>query len=963
MKITSRSRSRAVSAVIGLMSLAIAPTAAFAQQAAPSSTEVAETSDLQEIVVTGSHLRASGFTSPAPLTTIDDQTIVDRAPANVQEVLNEMPAFRPAAQTSGASRAAVTAQGVQGLPDLRGLGAVRTLTLVDGQRFVPGNIYGIVDTNMLPNSLIDHIEVVTGGASAAYGSDAVGGVVNFILKDHMEGITGNVQHGQSDYGDEKQTVASFAAGTNFADNRVHFVAGLDYTDNGGAPTIYGRPYGSVEPGLLTTGSVGSPTRPAGVPALLWANGVEDSNRTPGGLIISGPLAGVAFDAAGQPYNFNNGTVYGGSLMVGSNANYGYNPQANMLLGNPFKKETAYTRLGWDVTSDTTLYTTANFGHFSFQGQGAPPTSIGPIVIGLDNPYIPASIRSQMLANGLSTITLGKIFSTVGNNYSDQANDTWRFAIGGKGKIFSDWNWDAHAAYGQTREDYRFNGIYVANILAAADAVTGPNGAAACGPMAGNPNLDPNLASQVQPGCVPFNIFGVSSPATNPAAYRYMFQVIESVQRVSQASAGVNLNGSPVSDWAGPVELGVGLDYRHDVLNVNSDPIGAAGYYLTSGQANYGGGNYVKEGYAELGVPLAKNTAPFVKAIDLNLAARYTDYQIEGAVWTDKFGLTYDINDSWRLRATRSRDIRAPTLYDLYSRQPPSLDTVSNPFTGTTDTERYVTAGNVNLRPETADSTTAGIVFSSRAFHASLDYYRIRINNLILPSVAGTQQTVDGCHQGNQQLCADILFNSDRTINTIYLKAVNGSSLFSDGFDFESDYRLRELPFGLPGSFNVRLLASFSNHQSITNSSGTTEYSGSGGLFVDTPEPSGGGVPKWRGTLTVSYLLGPVTTEVQVTGFSPLLYSPFDVGPGQAGYNPALDNSISRNVFPGEIYVNPTVIYDAINRTGLNLQVYGVINNLLDRTPPQFALNAFSDNGANYYDVIGRTYTLGVRFKW
>ncbi|MDB6043058.1 MAG: TonB-dependent receptor, partial [Gammaproteobacteria bacterium] len=629
----------------------------------------------------------------------------------------------------------------------------------------------------------------------------------------------------------------------------------------------------------------------------------------------------------------------------------------------FKRETAYTKLGFDLTSDTTVFVSANYGHFAFRGQGAPPTSIGPIVIGVDNPYLPASIRDQMVANSLPTITLGKVFSTVGANYSNQANDTWRVAAGAAGKIFGDWNWSGHAAYGQTREDYRFNGIYVANILAAADAVAGPNGAATCAPLAGNPNLDPNLMTQVQAGCVPFNIFGVSSPATNPAAYRYMFQVINSVQRISQASAGVNLNGSPVSDWAGPVELGVGLDYRHDLLNVASDPIGAAGYYLTSGQANYSGSNYVKEGYAELGIPLARNAAPFVKAIDLNLAARFTDYQIEGAVWTHKFGLTYDINDTWRLRATRSRDIRAPTLYDLYSRQPPSLDVVSNPFTGTTDTERYVTAGNLNLRSETADSTTAGIVFSSDSFRASLDYFHIRIRDLILPATAGTQQTVDGCYAGNHDLCSNILFNSDHTVNTIFLKAVNGSSLLSDGLDFESIYRARRLPFGIPGALDLRMLASFSNHQSITSSGSTTNYSGSGGLFIDTPEPSGGGIPKWRGTFTISYVVGPVTTQVQVTGFSPLRYSPFNVGPGQPGYAPNASNSISRNVFPGEVYVNPTITYDTETNSGVNLQVYGVVNNLMDRAPPQYALNAFSDNGANYYDVIGRTFALGLRLKW
>ena len=365
---------------------------------------------------------------------------------------------------------------------------------------------------------------------------------------------------------------------------------------------------------------------------------------------------------------------------------------------------------------------------------------------------------------------------------------------------------------------------------------------------------------------------------------------------------------------------------------------------------------------ELGVPLLKGAGPLVKAVGLDVAARYTDYQIEGSVWTNKLGLTYDINDNWRLRATRSRDIRAPTLYDLYGIQPPSLDTVSNPFTGTTDTERYVTAGNLNLRSETANSTTFGVVFQSHGFRASLDYYHINISDLILPATAGTQETVDGCHAGNQQLCSNILFNGDHTVNTIFLKAVNGSSLLSDGFDFESEYHVKQLPFGMPGVFDARLDGTFSNQQSITNSLGTTNFTGSSGLFIDTPEPSGGGVPKWRGTLTLSYLLSRLTTQLQLTGFSPLLYSPYDLGPGQAGYDPSASDSISRNRFPGEVYANATIRYDVPVGAG-DVQVFGIINNLMDRAPPEYVLNAFSDNGANYYDIIGRTFTLGVRLSW
>jgi iron complex outermembrane receptor protein len=942
---------------------------ASAESAAASSTLRSEMAE--EIVVTGTRLQVGGYDAPTPVTVIGADTLIDRAPANVLEVLNQVPAFRQAAQTANAGRGSVIPTGVQGLADLRGLGAARTLTLVDSQRFTPGNMFGIVDTNMIPNSMIEQVEVVTGGASAAYGSDAVGGVVNFRLKDRMQGLTSSVQVGQSEYGDQEQIVASLGGGTDFADGRLHGVFGIDYARNHGAFSIYDRPYGRKEPSLLATGAVGGPTRPAGTPAQVWSNGVELAAFTPGGIISAGPLRGTAFDDAGNPYNFQYGTLYGNN-MIGSTANYGNNPQGYMTLGNPFKRTTFYTKFTYDLTDETSLWASANYGHFSFEGRASPPTNIGPIRIAINNPFIPASVQARIAANNsdadpnnnVASQTVGKIFSTVGGNWTRQANDTYRAAVGIKGSAFGDWNWDGYAAYGKTKEDFRFNGIATNNIYAASHAVRDANGNIVCGSTATNLNIaTPAAAALVQPGCVPFNIFGVTSRATDRAAYDYMFQTEQSDQQIKQLAVGVNLSGSPFSNWAGPVAVGVGAEYRDDELDVVSTPYGVIGGYFTTAQSDFGGDSSVKEGYVEVGFPLLKDLGPVVDSLDLNVAGRYTDYEIVGSVKTWKGGVTYDINDNWRLRATRSHDIRAPTLYDLFNINPPNiLVGLNNPFTGTLDTGFFVTAGNPDLQEETANSTTAGIVFQSDAgFRASLDYYDIDIDDLIQPGVASVPQIINRCFAGDAQFCSAIQFNPNGTIGTVFLRGTNVGSMHSDGFDLELEYSLESLPFGMPGSLNFRLLGSHTREHSLSTAAGKVDYVGSGSGFYTSFVPVGGGVPEWHGSLAITYELEPVTTQLQLTGFSDMKFSPLSVGPGEAGYNPNLPNSISKNVFQGMIYANLNLRY-AMQVAGIETEWFGIVNNVTNREPPEYALNAFSFGTANYYDTIGRSYQLGVRMK-
>jgi outer membrane receptor protein involved in Fe transport len=933
---------------------------AGAQQSAASG-------ELEEVVVTGTHLPASGYTSPIPVTVLDASTLEDRAPANVLEVINQLPDSRPTQQTTGNTRGSSgQATGVQGLVDLRGLGVSRTLGLVDGERFVGSPYSGQLDTNMIPTSLIDHVDIVKGGASAAYGSDAVAGVVNFVLKDRMEGITGSIQGGESIYRDDKQIVASLGAGTGFAGGHAHIVFGFDYANNGGEGNIYSRPYGSLEPGLIGTGAVGSATRPAGTPANVWTNGVEDSSVTNGGIITSGALKGVAFDPAGNPYNFNYGSVYG-STMIGSTANYGNNPQGYFTLGNAFERQTYYTKFSYDLPHDTTVFATAQYGNVDEQSLATGPLVLGSgaFTINNTNPYIPASVLAAMAADKLTTITVGKIFD-VGGTHVHQDNFLTRFTLGARGLIFGNWNWDAYFEHGQSDEYYGITGMREANILAAADAVIGANGAVTCAPIASNPNFGGTnsvWSPRVQPGCVPFNIFG---NAISPAAYNYMFGTASARIDETEEAGAVNLRGSPVSDWAGPISLATGAEMRYDRLRSTGDPASTAdnslGLWAQFDQADYYGNNGVVEGYVETGVPLAQHLGALVKAVNLDAAARVTGYRDGGTVDTWKLGLTYDVDDELRLRASQSQDIRMANLYELHGANPPApMFNTPNPFTGQVQTVLVSSVGNPNLTPEIAHNTSAGIVFQPAGsgwlpgFRASLDYFQVRMARVI--ASVSLSDTINGCFAGDQTYCSNISFGPGNVINSVFTEPSNIDHLFTNGLDIEAEYQIPKLPVSIPGSLDIRILGTYTRNMILQTAVSSTNYAGSA-----TAAAAGGGVPHERGDFTITYALAPITMQFQFSGFSSILYNPADVGPNSAAYNPNLANSISRNLFPGMVYVNWTGTYNLPLTGDKSLQFFGVVNNLFNHTPPAYALNAFSFNEADYYDVIGQTFEIGARFR-
>jgi outer membrane receptor protein involved in Fe transport len=908
--------------------------------------------EVDTIVVTGSRLQ-SGFQTPTPVTVVGGDSFVQRAPTTVSEVVNELPAFRQSATNSQSQRS--NGNGGQNRVDLRGLGQSRTLVLIDGRRFTPTNIGGTVDINMIPTPLVERVEVVTGGASAAYGSDAVSGVVNFILKERIDGIQGSAQYGEAEEGDFVEPAYSLATDFHFAGDRGRVIIGGDWSDNQGVHKIYSRDWGRLLPGLVSFGAL--PGR-GSLPAQGLATGVVFSTQFDGSVVNAGPLKGTAFGPGGVPFQVQYGQVYSNQMIGGVNPAPDSSPFAGWKLVAPHKRKTALVRGTYDLTDNTSAfleysysaldaYTTTNF-HQS-------PSIIVPIT----NPFIPAATRAEMIRTGQTQLNVGRYDTEVGGLQFLAINKTHRFVGGIKGNIFGDWQWDIYAQHGVTNTDsYVLSNHNQSNWLAATYVVAGPNGQPICGPVATNPNLTGANAARIpniDPGCVPFNIFGRDS--ASEAAVAYIKRVSNNVNQYKQDVIAANLAGEPFSTWAGPVAMAAGIEHRRESAFSEADEAGKREVYLSNNGTTYSGEVQVTEGYLEAGVPLARD-ASFARTLDLNGAVRRTHYSTSGWVMTWKAGLTWEPTDFLRLRGTRSRDIRAANITELFS--PGGLGTQStfvNPVTGQTGPLFTRGGGNPDLTPEKADSLTLGAVFQPggalRGFRASLDYYDVKIKDVI--ASVSAPDIARRCADGLQQYCALITFDPtvQLGISLIRTSPANLNLLRTRGFDLELAYRVPLESFGVPGRLEIRSLSTKVMELSTDDGVTFIDRAGTGAL---------GGVPGFTSNLNITYGVGRFTNAFMFRYTSTIRGDAGLIGPDEPGYSPSLPNSINSNRFPGVVYLNWSAQYDLLTGDRRTLQIYGLINNVMDRDPPRTALAAFSFGG-NPYDIVGRAFRAGVRFKF
>ena len=628
------------------------------------------------------------------------------------------------------------------------------------------------------------------------------------------------------------------------------------------------------------------------------------------------------------------------------------------------------RADYDVAPNINVHASLLYGAVQAHSVGISFTPTDIIINSQTNPYVPASVKAAAAAAGVTNITLSKI-ATNGSSLppvqSGNRQDRWEGTVGIDGMI-ADWKWSIDLEHGFTDSSRAIlRDPILPNFYAAVNAVAGPGGTIVCGPVATNPNLTTaaraNIIGKVFPGCVPFNPFGAKT--ASPESVAYIEGASDIAEMVKQDFVTANLSGNLFDLPAGPVSVAVGAEYRKNsvdsVAAYNSTPF----LLFNENAISYNASANSKELYGEAGIPLVKDM-PLFKELSLNSAVRRTDYSTSGAVTTWKVGGVWEVDDNFRFRLSRSRDIRAPNLNELYNPGANGSGVIVN--NGTSAQVPSLSAGNPNLKPEVADTWTGGVAFQptwdwARGFRASIDYFDITVDGVI--ASIGGQDIVNRCNAGLTEYCQFLTRDSSPVgLSLIRASSLNLNSMKTSGFDIEVAYKVPLDQLGMPGDLSIRALGTHTKHLQVTapvtgGGSLTTEYADSFTVTSGAGSVSGG-QPLWRWNGDVIYTLGRFTANMNITYTSATRYSALFIGPGDPGYSSTLANSISDNRLPTAFYLNPNLSWDFARGDGKRLTGYLQIQNLLDKDPP---MGASLVNAGSPYDMVGRSYRAGVRFTY
>jgi outer membrane receptor protein involved in Fe transport len=960
-------------ATCAIVSLA---TPARAQEGAPPAGTATpqEVAAEEDIVVTGSRVARAGFDAPTPTTVLSAEALANRGLSNVGDFLNEIPSFRPS-QSNQTNTQSASATGAN-FADLRALGNIRTLALVDGRRHVPSAATGQFDLNLIPTILIERVDVVTGGASAAYGSDAISGVVNIVLNKRLQGFRGDLSLGIAEAGDNFEHRVSLAFGTDFAEGRGHFVLGGDYVKSDGVGSFEDRDWSRRYEEIVSFAN----TRPAGTPSRIYASGVQFVNSLPGGLIVGNNadttasngadvLRGIWFPLPGVVSSLTYGQEAGGSSYNFSSS-VGTPPRLGHTLVLPIDRHVVMAHLAYELGDAIDFFAEGSYGRAGSQFSGPIPrdtalTGANALIIRRDNAFLPAQVAAIMDANGITSFPLGRTNPDSSSTWAVNSNTTYRIAAGLRGDLGAGWSWDVYGQYGHNKFDSEIRNMRIQqNYLFAYDAI-----------RVGGQIVCRNETARAN-GCMPLNLFGIG--AGSQAALDYVngtqFQTIE----ISQKVAAANVRGEPFSTWAGPVSLAFGGEYREDKARSVVDSIAEAKGYNFSNPAPFVGSFTTKEAYAEVVVPLASEM-PLLHALELNGAVRYTHYSSSGGVTTWKLGATWEPFEGLRLRGTRSRDIRAPNSAELFS-QTSTNATVRNPFSGASRPYAVITASSPNLQPEFANTLSFGTVWSPDflpGLSLSVDYYNIKIDGAISSYTA--QNVIDNCFAERQAgtlagpFCSSTQLSGSGAateIVSITTQLLNLASLKTSGFDFELAYRFPAFSGHLStrfyGTYVDRLVsddglgvAKTYNAAGIIQTKGSViDRAGQVGGFTSGLITGATSVPHWQLNGSLTYDNGPWATTFTGRYIGGGVVDATLVGPGDSDYNALSPISVAPNKVASRFYLNWTGSVSILETDARKLQFYAVVNNLLDRDPP------FPNTQlAGFYDRLGRSYKVGLRFTY
>lgn len=843
---------------------------------------------IDEIVVTASRIDRAGFTAPTPTVRLTAEDLSVGARLNVAAALNDMPQFRAtqSAQTTS------TNTGAGGAPvDLRGLGVSRTLVLIDGRRVSSEN-----DLNSIPTVLIKGVDVVTGGASAAWGSGAVAGVVNVSLDRKFEGGKLGAEYGVSSYDDAEQVRFEGAYGRSVLDGRGHVVIGGEYLDNEGVIPRASRPNSG---------------RWAQVPVVgqkdLFENRPDAgfANAAYGGLIMSGVLKGKAFNADGSLRDFN----YGEKIDNWSIGGEGPSNDDISPLVTPQQRYATLASFTYDIQDN--LRFTADVRHskmwntYTWFGDH----DRGNLVVKRDNAFLPGAVGAAMDAAGETTLTIGRFNSDINFPTIDFERVTTQATMALDGEFGEGWRWGAYYSHGEFNNDIDTPGFILKKEWAnAVDSVVDPiTGKAVCRVTLTDPNS----------GCVPINLFGLGAPSQAAADYVTGTPMQRSTTKLD--TVGFSLRGEPFSLPAGDVSVAFGVEARKESIDQTVGELDAAKAFRSFQFSAMSGEFAVKEAFGEILIPVVKDM-PVFNDLQINAAARISEYDTTGSIWSWKIGATNEFFPGFRGRVTQSRDIRSANLTELYTQSTTGYNTLNDPFTGTTVYVLNNGGGNPDLIPETADTLTLGFTYSPPSvpgLNMSVDYYSITIDDVI--TTIAPQDLLTRCFEGNLSLCDKTERDAAGVLVRTMSTYVNLAEYKTDGVDAEVSYTapLERFFADASGRINLRLVGTWTN--SLTTNDGKTEieYVGSQGYAfgLGVPELRLNASAGWKGEIFGANLRARYISDGQ--------------------YNSTIN--LKNNEIDAYTYFDLGVTADLARFGADGVELYANATNLFDKDPPEGSL--------------------------
>lgn len=981
--------------------------------------QATETEQGGEIIVTGSRIASPGSTSVSPVQVVTDAQIDQAGVTNIQQVLLENPVFGTPGLARTNSAFFTSGTGVATI-DLRNLGSDRTLVLINSRRVVaglPGS--ATVDINVIPTQFIQRVDVLTGGASSLYGSDAVAGVVNFIYKDNFEGVEANAQYGITERGDNRDYQANITVGGNFGDSRGNIMAHIGYTNEGqllsrqrkntrlddtdtafgftGDPADYGTPREGTLSGIPPQGT-------------FTAGGCQFTFG-PGNLIERGFSANGGTISPAQAAAC--GVAPGTALPT-----RGFNRQNFRTIAVPVERYLFASRMHYDLTDtirfigEATYVNTSsnrNIEPFGFTSAGAGGAYVGsggqaPIetrvpVAGapgtfsvVRNPFVPDAIfnaATDTNGDGLRDIGFSRRLLEFGNRRSSTTRDFYRFVAGFQGDLFDDkFKWDLTYNFGRTTENQSGNGqLNTPNFRNSFEAV--PRNAIPGQPAADTTPVcaDPQARAQ---GCVPVNIFGQGTVSAAALGYLNADQTFQT--RITQQVIQANLSGSIIELPAGPLGIAIGGEYRKESSSENNDSLTNQGLNGGNALPDTAGSFDVAEVYGEIRVPILSDES-FIGQVNLIGSGRISDYSTVGTVYSYSGGAEWSPIEDIRISGTYARSVRAPNVGELFTGPSQTFPSVVDPCIGVTlatpgtlgtqcraapgvlaniaanngafavtllDRQGVsgFNSGNPNLNEETSDSYTGTVTINPRSINflrntvLKVDYFNLKIENAI--SAPPRPFILTQCYVAGDPLYCSFIrrratgtaVNSPGTLEFVDAASVNAGRLATEGLDVTLTQRLPLDGLGLTGAINARVAYTHVFNGYIIPLPGAPRDDFAGEI----------GAAKDRFTASLGYAGERFNLNFTGTYFGrssedDLTLDSLDLEPGAIKV-------------PAQFYLDSQASFKAADQ----FEFYVGVDNLLDNNPPNIlTLSPFNttgtDTNAGTYDVFGRRFYAGARFRF